>query len=256
MTAILETVAAYVPGLAIRRRVSDPAPIKAPEKEEFQAAVLLADVSGFTRLTETLAQRGPEGAEEMTRALNAYFGQLIEIIHAHGGDVAKFAGDAMLVVWPDVAQAGTPGELTCRAAQCALALQREVGVSETIPGAPLSLHCAIGAGEMAMAHIGGVYGRWEFVVTGTALVSMGGAAHLSKTGEVVLTPDAWALLRDRATGDELEEGCVRLTDVQTGFPPRPASDFVLPEEAGGSLRAFLPGAIRARLDAGQTGWLA
>lgn len=38
--------------------------------------------------------------EKLTYYLNDYFGQLIRLIHSHGGDVVKFAGDALLAVWP------------------------------------------------------------------------------------------------------------------------------------------------------------
>jgi class 3 adenylate cyclase len=60
----------------------------------------IAVISGFTALSERLAERGPEGVEELTQVLNAYFGQLIDLITAHGGDVVKFSGDALLAFWP------------------------------------------------------------------------------------------------------------------------------------------------------------
>ena len=50
--------------------------------------------------------------------LNSYFELLVKVMSSQGGDVFKFAGDALLVVWP-------PSEedlvtLTRRAGQCAL----------------------------------------------------------------------------------------------------------------------------------------
>lgn len=41
----------------------------------FPAAVLFADVSGFTPLTEKLAHYGTRGAEELTRVMNSLHGQ-------------------------------------------------------------------------------------------------------------------------------------------------------------------------------------
>ena len=64
------------------------------------SAVLFADISGFTALSERLAAKGADGVEELTQILNAYFGRLIEVIVDHGGDVVKFAGDALLAFWP------------------------------------------------------------------------------------------------------------------------------------------------------------
>src|SRR5215472_9961305 len=98
-TAVLDTIASYLPALVVRRLVADPTPIPLPACEEQPAAVLFTDISGFTPLTERLAARGAAGAEQLTGLLNTYFGRLIDIVTAHGGDVVKFAGDALLAVW-------------------------------------------------------------------------------------------------------------------------------------------------------------
>src|SRR5687767_1935754 len=100
--ALTELLASYVPRLIQNRVIADPSPIEAPVAEEFQAAILFADISGFTLLTEHMMERGPSGVETLARILNEYFGQLINIIHDYGGDVVKFAGDAVIAVWPIV----------------------------------------------------------------------------------------------------------------------------------------------------------
>ncbi len=63
-------------------------------------ALLLADISGFTAITERLAERGPGGAEELRGLLDGAFQPLLELIAGTGGDVLKFAGDALLACWP------------------------------------------------------------------------------------------------------------------------------------------------------------
>ena len=62
--------------------------------------MLFCDVSGFTKLSEALAQKGPVGAEDLGFYLNRYMERLVRIIARCGGDVFKFAGDAILVLWP------------------------------------------------------------------------------------------------------------------------------------------------------------
>lgn len=61
---------------------------------------LIADISGFTLLTEALTQglQADHGAEELTRALDSVFTPLIAQIHRYRGSVIKFGGDA-LIVW-------------------------------------------------------------------------------------------------------------------------------------------------------------
>jgi len=65
----------------------------------FQAAIAIADISGFTSLTEALTRTGPGGVELLTRCMNSYFAQVIDLVTLYGGDVSKFAGDAMLIVF-------------------------------------------------------------------------------------------------------------------------------------------------------------
>src|SRR5512132_2098406 len=100
--ALTELLASYVPKLIQNRVIADPSPIESPVAEELQAAILFADISGFTLMTEHLGERGPTVVETLARILNEYFGELINIIHDFGGDVVKFAGDAVIAVWPIV----------------------------------------------------------------------------------------------------------------------------------------------------------
>jgi adenylate cyclase 10 len=61
---------------------------------------MFADISGFTNLTETLSKLGPEGAELIAFVINRYMELLVKAVSQSGGDIFKFAGDAMIVIWP------------------------------------------------------------------------------------------------------------------------------------------------------------
>ena len=61
---------------------------------------MLADLSGFDNLTDTLSKIGNEGAEVIAKAINDYMELLVKSISRSGGDIFKFAGDAMIVLWP------------------------------------------------------------------------------------------------------------------------------------------------------------
>lgn len=69
-----------------------------PVLSRFRAAVVFADASGFTHLTESLACQ-PRGAEKIGATLNGFFGPLIDLVRKHGGDVIKFSGDAVTIAW-------------------------------------------------------------------------------------------------------------------------------------------------------------
>ena len=269
--ALTELLASYVPRLIQNRVISDPAPIEAPVSEDFQAAVLFADISGFTRLTEGLAQRGPVGVETLARILNEYFGQLIDIVHEYGGDVVKFAGDAVIAVWNIVSDSGEADsasradqwQWTMRAAECALAIRQRLS-NYKAEDSNLYLKLAISAGHITAVHVGGIFNRWEFMLTGNPLVELGIANNLARAGDIIITPSAWRLIRNDCVADPIEFE-LRIAIAQGGRLKeldKPSSIFAssekieIPEDAENSLRAYIPGAIINRLTAGQGSWIA
>ncbi len=109
-------LACYLPGI-IRQRLNNinPDGRLEPAKETFPAAILSADLSGFTALTEYLTHTSPTGAEELTQILDLYFGHLVRIVTSHGGDVIKFSGDGLIALWYGAEDLAL---LTRRAVQC------------------------------------------------------------------------------------------------------------------------------------------
>lgn len=258
-TDLTTTLASYVPTLIKRRLAKNPQPISAPASEQFPAALLFADISGFTALTERLAQRGPVGAEELTSLLNAYFGRLINLISRHGGDVVKFAGDALIALWP-AQSLPQLAEATHRAGQCGLSVQQQLNAYEVSPGIQLSLKLTLGAGTISAMHVGGVFNRWEFLVTGEPLTRVAAVGHLAKPGELVLAPQAWELLHTVADGTPLPQTnhgpAVRLNRLHQTLPLMNGETVTISPVMEAGLRAYIPGAILTRLAAGLSGWLA
>jgi class 3 adenylate cyclase len=258
-TASLEELASYVPALILRRMTADLGATLAPSVERFPAAVLIADLSGFTALTEHLAQHSPAGAEELTRILDLYFGQLVGVVMSHGGDVVKFAGDGLLALWYGPAPLR---ELTQRAVQCGLAVQMmtvpEAWGSLEDAGAPpaLKVRVGVGAGDVTIMHLGGIFGRWELLVTGEALTQTGRAEAEARSGEVVVAAEAWPLIAEACIGQSLPSGAVRLLSLVDYLPMSALAQPALIPAMADTLRAYIPKAILARLDAGQTNWLA
>src|SRR5574339_403506 len=201
--ALTELLASYVPKLIQNRVIANPTPIESPVAEEFQAAILFADISGFTLLTERLAERGPTGVETLARILNEYFGQLTDIIHDYGGDVVKCAGDAVIAVWPIVPDLDLSASIsradqwqwTMRAAECAIEVRQRL-TNYHVEDANLYLKLAIGIGRINTVHVGGVFNRWEFLMTGTPLVELGIANNIAQAGDILIAPSAWKLIRN------------------------------------------------------------
>ena len=140
-----------MPRHVLRRLAAGEAP-RAPYGGRFAGTVLLADIRGFTRLTEQMAARGPEGVELFTDAMNRYFGGMIDCVGEHGGEVVSFAGDALLAIWP--AGESTPAAALEAAAGCALVLAtRDAAVAPGVD-ARLRVRLAVAAGELAGLEVG------------------------------------------------------------------------------------------------------
>jgi hypothetical protein len=62
---MLAALNSYVPVLIRKQVAKSPEPLKAPIFRSMQGAVLLADISGFTSLTERLTRDDPRGVENL-----------------------------------------------------------------------------------------------------------------------------------------------------------------------------------------------
>src|SRR4029077_5307464 len=85
--------------------------------ERRHVTMLNSDIAGFS----TLSQRMP--AEELVEFLNDYFQRMIRVVLDHGGNIDKFQGDGMLVVF------GAPNPMEDhaeRALEAARAMLREI----------------------------------------------------------------------------------------------------------------------------------
>jgi hypothetical protein len=90
-----------------------------------------------------------------------------------------------------------------RAAECALKI-RERLTNYKAEDANLYLKLAVSSGSIMTAHVGGVFNRWEFLLTGNPLVELGIANGLAQAGEIIITPSAWRLIRNDSIADPVE----------------------------------------------------
>ena len=184
----------------------------------YDTVVMFADVSGFTALSEAMAKYGPEGAEYLAKHLNSYFGQMVKAIASEGGDIFKFAGDAMIVLWPDL---DTMEARARRAAQCALAIQEALHAAELSEGVTLSVKIGIGMGRVSVLHLGGVLNRMEYVAVGDPLVQAFNAeGHAEAGGATIVSPQLWKVINPYVNALEVfSDGFARLTKHGKGISP-------------------------------------
>jgi adenylate cyclase len=83
--------------------------------ERKSLSIFFSDLQGFTSISEQL------DPEALTALLNDYLSAMTEIIHAHGGTVDKYEGDAVIAFWnapldvPDHARRAVNAALRCQA---------------------------------------------------------------------------------------------------------------------------------------------
>jgi len=247
-------LAGFVPAAVLRRYGAAEVLPPHAQAEAIAGAVLFADISGFTPLAERLAGRGGRGAEELTEILNLVFGHLITSIDRHGGEVLKFAGDALLAVWEDGAQDSDTAAATLRAAACGLELHGVARAAAAEAGVELTLRIGIGAGPLELLYVVGDGDRRECLATGSPLDQMAVAEHQARVGDTVLSPQAWAGVAAQAMGQPLGEGCVRVREVREP-PPRARSRRESEQPQAQALSPFVSRAVRERVAAGQSDWL-
>src|SRR3954463_1400291 len=72
-----------------------------PRARTIDGSLVSIDISGFTALAERLSVKGKAGAEELVQRISGVFERLIDVAERHGGDVLKFRGDALLLLFRD-----------------------------------------------------------------------------------------------------------------------------------------------------------
>lgn len=250
---LAEALAAYVSPLVMENLPADFGPGAEAQDAAFAGAVLFTDIAGFTPLTGRMDTAGPDGVEDLSLMLNGYFTDLIHLIEAHGGQVVKFAGDALVAVWTGPAE--MLAESAHRATQCAHFLQQHMPVRNPADGVALTMRMSLGAGEVRHMVLGGVGWRWLSRLAGPALANALEAVAQAEPGGVVLAPRMARLLAEAVKTSPLPAGAQRL-DAVAPISIRPAMpQWVLARDAA-AIFGHVPAAIRDRIVAGHSGWLA
>ena len=224
---------------------------ESPGRYDFNAAVMFADISGFTALAEQLAQRGSAGAEQLSALINRSFERLLSIIAAHDGHAVAFAGDALLAVWSG--EVDGLAVAVRRAEACGRMVQAGLHDLRKREEASVSLRIGIGAGRVAALRVGGTNGRWYLLICGPSLDQAGFAQRRAGRDGVSLSSEASGIAGNSGQDDRLSDNGMRLPGAAVP-PPRPVRD--IDQEIGAAVQAYVPNAVRAAVAAGRGEWLA
>ena len=169
---------------------------KPPLYKDITTVSLFADISGFTKLSESFSKKGRTGSEFLAFCLNRYMELLINIIGNNGGDIIKFAGDALLVIWP---QEKCDNSITAcrRAVQCAIHIMRKLDGLEMIKGRKLSVKVGLGFGKCKILLVGGKFERFECLVVGESMrQACCSECHCNNGGQIVVCQSVYELIKE------------------------------------------------------------
>ena len=187
----------YLPAILIKKILEQKQSEKRnpPINMPIRTVSLFADISGFTKLSESFSKKGRKGSEFLAFCLNRYMELLINIIGKNGGDIIKFAGDALLVIWPQ--EKGGDEVNSCRRAlQCALQIITKLDKLEMVKGRVLSVKVGLGFGECKVLLVGGIFDRFECLVVGESMrQACSSECHCQGGGEVVVCESVYNLIQ-------------------------------------------------------------
>jgi adenylate cyclase len=222
--------------------------------EQTEGAALLADVSGFTNLTQMLvSELGQKpGAEAVLTYINPVYEQLIAVLHQYRGSVIDFMGDA-ITCWFDETEGHLPSAL--RAVACGLAMQtalRPFTSQQTPKGTPfqLSVKVAIAAGPARRFLVGDPQIRIIDTVAGATLTRMAAAEAQAKTGELVVSRELIDQFQDSLQIGEWRGETAVITGLTATIPPTPWPNLHDNQLTLEQVRPWLLPTIYNRLQAG------
>ena len=168
--------------------------IRRGEGELIDAALWLCDLRGFTAMSEDL------GPETTIAVMNAYFDCMASAVWTAGGEILKFMGDAMLVVFrlDDTTDESAASRQAFQAAKDALA-ELEGLSCEAIAGKPMKLRAGIALhmGEVVYGNIG-ARTRLDFTIMGPAVNLLARLQTLSgeRDAPIVMSAEFASLLNE------------------------------------------------------------
>jgi len=192
-------------------------PLRRDIGETISAALLFADLRGFTELSEN------HPPASVIAALDAWFDRIAGAVHVFGGEVLKFIGDGVLAIFP--VTGGSP-RAACEAALRAVAAaragmahldkqRREQGVP------PLPFGAALHLGEILWGNIGAA-DRLDFTAIGPAV-------NLVSRLEGLCRPLGHSVLISGAVAAETATPLVSLGTHELRGIATPCAVFTVPE---------------------------
>jgi class 3 adenylate cyclase/tetratricopeptide (TPR) repeat protein len=207
-----------------------------------EGSLAFVDISGFTAMSESLAQEGKRGAEEVVQVMNGVFARLLDVAYALGGGLLKFGGDALLLFF-------SGDEHAARACEASYGMRdalQALGPPQTSAGpVTLKMHVGVHADTYDFFLVG--ESHRELLLTGPGVTRTVAMEAGAEAGEILVSEETATTLPQALFGESKNGG--RLLEQAPGAPAEPAP---LPPLEGLGIEACIPGPVRVHLEGGES----
>ena len=217
---------------------------EAPEARHrlLEGSLAFVDISGFTAMSESLAQEGKRGAEEVVQVMNGVFARLLDVAYALGGGLLKFGGDALLLFF-------SGDEHAARACEASYGMRdalQALGPPQTSAGpVTLKMHVGVHADAYDFFLVG--ESHRELLLTGPGVTRTVAMESGAEAGQILVSEETAASLPPALFGEAKNGG--RLLEQAPGAAAEPAP---LPPLEGLGIAACIPGPVRVHLEGGES----
>ncbi len=186
-TKVISSMASFLPQKLVISKIK-----RKKISEIFNAVLLFADISGFTAMSEKLTRLGKEGAEEVNKIINHFFGPLIKIIYKWNGDIYRFGGDAFLAFFPEKDTQYPASKRAITAAQEILKFVKAHSKTETKLGAfRINVHIGLTKGNVYFQDL-----QNNFFLGGNSVNYLMAMIDSAGPGEIVVSQEIKIELND------------------------------------------------------------
>jgi len=164
--------------------------------------VFFSDIVGFTETADRLQ------SEDLTQLLNHYLSEMSDIALNHGATIDKYVGDAIVIFFGDPESNGVKQDAR-QCARMALAMQRrmaELQDSWREAGIDRPLRCRMGinTGFCTVGNFGSE-NRMDYTIIGSGVNLASRLESAAKPGEILISYETFALIREEFRCDERGE---------------------------------------------------
>jgi len=200
---IIDAFKKYLPKRVFEKIISNPDCVRVEGERRF-VTILFGDLSGFTSLTEKL-----EDPEKIVEVVNKYFKRMLEIVEKYEGDVDKFLGDAIMVVFGAPVSHKDDPERAIRAAIEMIEAVKELGKIKTKKGdVEINMSIGINTGEVVALNMGSDK-RMEYTVMGDNVNLAARLESVAKAGEIIISDRTYKYVKDAFEFEKLNPVSVK-----------------------------------------------